>query len=95
MCAETYQVALAVPFVDEVTSVTATLFAHGVLLPAAVAGVVLLHQPCQEGDVDVFAGQAGRRAECRLQVVYQLFEPITLGDRSRSDTADSHACRLL
>ena len=70
----TYQVALPIPFVDEVPGVAPPLIPEEIRSPSFIGGVILLHQSGEVVDVNVRRGQARRRAQRFLKLLDELLE---------------------
>ena len=56
-CRQTYQIALSISFIDQVSGVSTAFVAHGIPRPVALVGYILFHQPGQLGDVDIIRRQ--------------------------------------
>lgn len=80
---DTYQVTLPVALVDEIPGISTAGITHGIPLPALAVGVVLLHQPSEVGDVDIFRGQPGTRTERHFERFYELVEPGRVDIRAK------------
>lgn len=74
----TYQVALPVTVVDEVTSVALAGIAKGEATPVLLGRQIIPHQGGQVLDVDIGRVETRRRTKCRLEGLHEVIELVAL-----------------
>lgn len=98
----TYQVALPVTVVNEVTSVALAGVAKGEATPVLLRRQIFPHQGGQVLDIDIGRVEARRWTKCRLQGLHQVIELIAVlgalegleakGGVDAVDDFDGHGC---
>lgn len=73
---QTYQVALAVALVDEISRVASTGITEGILCPVSITGIIQLHETSEECNVDIVRGQPRAGAQRRLEGENELLEKV-------------------